>query len=217
MTTKNTKAAKTSKKATTIHIATPGKGTPICGASGKGIKTTLTAAEATCTDCQKVAAHADEKAKNEAKATESKKAEKPETKKVAKPVVEPRARDPRLPPPGTVLKKLDRAGAVRCECKVTEAGFIYKGEEFRSLSAAAMAAAKDLGVSGAVNGYLWWGIIRQQPKVTDPLEALNAAWERFRDRVKVIAGGELEGATKTKVSNALDRQGREILEVASTL
>jgi hypothetical protein len=32
---------------------------------------------------------------------------------------------------------------------VTEAGILYKGEEFRSLSAAAMAAAKDLGSSGS--------------------------------------------------------------------
>ena len=103
MTTKTTKAAKASKKTTTLHIATPGSGKPICGASGKGIKTTLTLADATCADCQKVAAHAEEKAKNEAKAP---KAEKPEVKKAAKPVAAPRERDPRLPPPGTVLKKL---------------------------------------------------------------------------------------------------------------
>ena len=78
MTTKTTKAAKASKKTTTLHIATPGSGKPICGASGKGIKTTLTLADATCADCQKVAAHAEEKAKNEGKAS---KAEKPEVKK----------------------------------------------------------------------------------------------------------------------------------------
>ena len=36
MTTKTTKTAKaSSKKTTTLHIATPGKGTPICGAKGK--------------------------------------------------------------------------------------------------------------------------------------------------------------------------------------
>ena len=217
MTTKTAKANKaSSKKTTTLHIATPGSGKPICGASGKGIKTTLTPAEATCSDCQKIAAHAEEKAKTEAKTAESKKAEKPAAKMAAKPAAAPRERDPRLPPPGTVLKKLDRAGAVRCECKVTEAGIIYKGETFRSLSAAAMAAAKDLGVAGAQNGYVFWSLVKPAPRVTDPVEVLQAAWNRYHERVKAITGGEMEGSIKMKISNALDRQGREIIEVAST-
>ena len=33
-----------------------------------------------------------------------------------------RTPDPRLPPPGTVIQKRDRHGAVRCECKVEENG-----------------------------------------------------------------------------------------------
>ena len=214
MTTKTTKATKASSKKITLHIVTPGSGKPICGASGKGIKTTLTSDEATCSDCQKIAAYAVEKAKSEAKAP---KAEKPEVKKAAKPAAAPRERDPRLPPPGTVLKKLSRAGAVRCECKVTETGFIYKGETFRSLSAAAMAAAKDLGVAGAQNGYVFWSLVKPAPRVTDPVEALQAAWIRYHERVKAIAGGELEAPIKMKISNALDRQGREIIELGSTL
>jgi hypothetical protein len=63
-----------------------------------------------------------------------------------------------------VLKKLDRSGAVRCECKVTETGFRYNGEDYRSLSAAAMAAAKDLGIAGSQNGFLFWGIIKQKSR-----------------------------------------------------
>ena len=218
MTTKTSKANKaSSRKTPTLHIATPGSGKPICGANGKGIKTTLTPADATCADCQKIAAHAEEKAKTEAKAAESKKVEKPETKKAAKLAAEPRERDPRLPPPGTTIKKLDRTGGVRAEVKVTETGFLYKGEEFRSLSGAAMAAAKDLGISGSQNGFLFWGLIRQQPRVTDPVEALQAAWNRYHERVKAIAAGELEAPIKMKISNALDRQGREIIELGSTL
>jgi len=216
MTTKTSKATKASSKKTTLHIATPGSGKPICGAGGKGIKTTLTAAEANCSDCQKIAAHAEEKAKNEAKA-EAKQAEKPEVKKAAKPAAEPRERDSRLPPPGTVLKKLDRSGAVRCECKVTETGIIYKGDEFRSLSGAAMAAAKDLGINGSQNGFLFWGLIKQQAPLRDPVEALQAAWDRYHDRVKAIAAAEMEAPVKMKISNALDRQGREIIELGATL
>ncbi len=217
MTTKTSKANKaSSKKTATLHIATPGTGKPICGAAGKGIKTTLTPAEANCADCQKIAAHAEEKAKNEAKA-ETKQTEKPDTKKAAKPAAEPRERDARLPPPGTVLKKLDRSGAVRCECKVTEAGVVYKGETFRSLSGAAMAAAKDLGINGSQNGFLFWGLIKQRAPLHDPVEALQAAWDRYHERVKAIAAGEMEAPVKTKIAGALERQGREILEVATTL
>ena len=218
MTTKTAKANKaSSKKTTTLHIATPGSGKPICGAGGKGIKTTLTPAEATCGDCQKIAAHAEEKAKTEAKATESKKAEKPEVKKAPKPEAAPRERDPRLPPPGTVMKKLDRAGAVRCECEVTDSGFIYKGTEFRSLSAAAMAAAKDLGVAGAQNGFIFWSLAKPAPRVTDPIEALQAAWVRYHERIRVIAGGEMEKPVLVKVFNALEFQAREFAEISKSL
>ncbi len=119
--------------------------------------------------------------------------------------------------PGTVIKKLDRHGAVRAEVKVTEAGFIYKGEEFRSISAAAMAAAKDLGIKGAINGWIWWGITKPAPKILDPIEALEAVWERYHDRVKAIAGGTLEDKAKMRISNLLDEQGRAILEASKTL
>ncbi len=237
MTTKTTKAAKatkttTSKKATTLHIAITGKGTPICGAKGKG----GTAEAATCEACKKIAAHAEEKAKNEAKdskaakaslpligeapipAKPEAKAEKPEAKKAQpKTTAEPRERDSRLPPPGTTLKKVSRDGAVRCECKVTETGFIYKGTEFRSLSAAAMAAAKDLGVKGAQNGWLWWGLVKQQPRIVDPVEALQAAWERYHERIKAITGNELEKPVLVKVFNALEVQAREIAEISKAL
>ena len=40
---------------------------------------------------------------------------------VEAPASKRRERDPRLPPPGTVIEKLDRYGAARCKCKVEEA------------------------------------------------------------------------------------------------
>jgi len=45
----------------------------------------------------------------------------------------PAAPDARLPPPGTLLQKLDRHGAVRCECTVEEGGIRYGGQLYRSL------------------------------------------------------------------------------------
>ncbi len=53
------------------------------------------------------------------------------------------APDAHLPAPGTLLQKRDRHGAVRCECTVEEGGIRHAGHFYRSLSAAAMAAAKD--------------------------------------------------------------------------
>jgi hypothetical protein len=62
-------------------------------------------------------------------------------------------RDARLPAVGTTLVKRDRAGCARCECMIEEGGIRYKGMLHRSLSAAASAAAADIGVKGRVN--LW--------------------------------------------------------------
>lgn len=110
----------------------------------------------------------------------------------------------------TPLKKLDRSGAVRCECKVTETGFLYKGQEFRSLSAAAMAAAKDLNISGAQNGYLSWSLIKQQPRVSDPVEALEAAWERFHQRATgVFATAKDDEAALAKLKTRIRRADEE--------
>jgi hypothetical protein len=66
----------------------------------------------------------------------------------------PVALDSRLPAPGTVLQKLDRHGAVRCECTIEEGGIRYAGTLYRSISAAAMAAAKHLGLANKTQN-LW--------------------------------------------------------------
>jgi hypothetical protein len=89
-------------------------------------------------------------------------------------------RDPRLPAAGTVLRKVDRHGNVRCECRVDEIGVQYKGTRYRSLSAAAVAAAKDLDIKGAQNGYIFWGLIRPaRSGGQDPLLRLQRSWERY--------------------------------------
>jgi hypothetical protein len=97
---------------------------------------------------------------------------------------EPRPRDPRLPAPGTVLQKKDRQGNVRCECTIEEDGIRFKGTLYRSLSAAAMAASKDLGLGGrAQNGFLFFGLVKQPARASDPVAALEHAWERYRERL----------------------------------
>ncbi len=112
---------------------------------------------------------------------------KPERK--TKPAKAPRtlAHDPRLPPVGTTIKKLDRHGNVRCECVVEQDGIRFAGTLYPSISAAASAAAKLLGLGGvAQNGFVFFGLQKPPRPVTDPVEALTAAWERFHERAKKL-------------------------------
>jgi hypothetical protein len=88
-------------------------------------------------------------------------------------------RDPRLPEPGTVLRKADRLGNVRCQCSVEADGIRYGGKVYRSLSAAAVAAAADLGIKGAQNGYIFWGLSKPARAGEDPLTRLQKSWARY--------------------------------------
>ena len=122
----------------------------------------------------------------------------------------PRTRDPRLPAPGTVLQKKDRQGVARCECTVEEDGIRFKGTLYRSLSAAAMAASKDLGLGGqAQNGFLFWGLVRQAPREKDPVAALEHACERYLERLNAnleALVAELRKRGTTPASPALQQQ-----------
>jgi hypothetical protein len=99
-----------------------------------------------------------------------------------------RTRDPRLPPPGTVIEKRDRAGNLRCKVTVEEDGIHYNGQLYKSLSAATMAAAKDLGIGGrSQNGFTFFGLSKPKRPAADPIEALGRAWERYRERAMSVA------------------------------
>ena len=118
----------------------------------------------------------------------------------------PRTRDPRLPAPGTVLQKKDRQGVARCECTVEEDGIRFKGTLYRSLSAAAMAASKDLGLGGqAQNGFLFWGLVRQAPREKDPVAALEHAWERYRARAEGILKTGVTDENRAKVLSTVKK------------
>jgi hypothetical protein len=91
-------------------------------------------------------------------------------------------RDARLPLVGTVLVKRDRQGA-RCECTVEADGFRYRNTLHRSLTAAASAAASDLGIKGRVNGFVFWGLVKGSAKVKDPAALLRRIAGRYEERV----------------------------------
>jgi len=127
----------------------------------------------------------------------------------------PRPRDPRLPPAGTVLQKKDRQGDVRCECTVEEDGICYAGKTYRSLSAAAMAASKDLGLGGrAQNGFLFWGLVKQPARAGDPVAALAKAWARYRGRAQSLAAGSVTSEAREGLRAELKKHAEALADLA---
>lgn len=119
----------------------------------------------------------------------------------------PATPDPRLPVPGTVLQKKDRHGAVRCECTVEDGGIRYAGKVYRSLSAAAMAAAKDLGLNNKTqNGFTFWGLSKPPRRPSDPLVALDRAWERYHGNVEALVKAGVTDDNRSKVLAAIKKQ-----------
>ncbi len=126
-------------------------------------------------------------------------------------VAAPATPDPRLPAPGTVLQKKDRHGAVRCECTVEEGGIRYAGKVYRSLSSAAMAAAKDLGLTNKTqNGFTFWGLSKPPRRPSDPLAALDRAWERYHGNVEAIVKEGVTDENRSKVVAAIRKHAQVI-------
>jgi hypothetical protein len=119
--------------------------------------------------------------------------------------------DPRLPPPGTLLQKLDRHGKVRCECTIEENGFRYSGELYRSLSAAAMAAAKDLGLQNKTqNGWAFWSITKPSRRPSDPLAALERVWERYQGSAEALLKQGVTDENRSQVAAAIGKHAEAI-------
>lgn len=75
------------------------------------------------------------------------------------PVLPPSGSERRTPPVGTLLQKRDRRGQLRCEAVVVAEGIRFRGTVYSSLSAAALAAARALGLTTrSINGWAWWGL-----------------------------------------------------------
>lgn len=124
----------------------------------------------------------------------------PETKEAFTPAAA-RTSDSRLPAPGTRLQKLDRHGTVRCECTVETGGVRYAGKMYRSLSSAAMAAAKDLGLNNKTqNGFIFWGIVKASRQSKDVFAAVERAWERYHGSMKAFVEGTTDENRSTVIA-----------------
>ncbi len=158
-------AAKSIEKQMEAQVAadlTESAGTPIGDGAGMMASTASPEGERAYHE-EQVAARASPPEEMAADAATMEQEAKPTTKsrihKALKPTPALRAHDPRLPATGTVIIKRDRLGAERCRCTVVEAGVKYAGTTYKTISAAAMAAAKDLGLaSKSQDGYAFWGL-----------------------------------------------------------
>lgn len=123
----------------------------------------------------------------------------------------PHTPDPRVPAPGTLLQKRDRHGAVRCECTIEADGIRYAGKVYRSLSAAAMAAATDLGLNNKTqNGFTFWGLSKPPRTPRDPLAALERAWERYHGNVTTLVKEGVTDANRAKVLTTMKKHVQTI-------
>ncbi len=117
--------------------------------------------------------------------------------------------DSRMPAIGTVLQKRDRKGTLRCECEVVEGGVRYGGTVYRSLSSAAVAAAKDLGLAAkAMNGFTFWGVSKPARPAADPLGGLERAWAKYQARLEQVLERAKAGEHREPALTALERHTR---------
>jgi hypothetical protein len=138
-------------------------------------------------------------------------APKPATPATKLAPIAPQTPDPRVPAPGTLLQKRDRHGAVRCECTVEADGIRYAGKVFKSLSAAAMAAAKDLGLTNKTqNGFVFWGLSRPPRQPSDPLVAIERAWDRYHGNVEALVKDGVTDENRAKVLTTIKKHVQTI-------
>ncbi|MCW8139043.1 MAG: DUF2924 domain-containing protein [Planctomycetota bacterium] len=184
----STKAAKTKatketkKRGSKSRAPEPAAATAVAapGTGGKRKPPTKTLASGAT---EKPAAHANEAPETAAEThettTAAQAAEVPSVGEGASDPQEPKAA-PLALPLGTVLRRVDRNGNVRCECVAVEGGFRFEGTVYKSLSAAALAAAKSLGLnSPSVNGPLFWGVSKPARAAANPLASLERVWGRY--------------------------------------
>lgn len=120
------------------------------------------------------------------------------------------APESRLPPVGTVIKKVDRHDRVRCQCTVVEDGIRYKGQVYRSLSGAAMAAAQDLGLKNKTqNGFTFWGLTKPARKLANPVDAMAKAFSRSHGVAVIVTAGATD-QNRAQIRGLLQEQAQTI-------
>jgi hypothetical protein len=97
--------------------------------------------------------------------------------------------DHRLPQVPTTLVRRDRHGVVQCECTVGPNGILYNGRTYRSLSGAASAASKDLGMNPVVNGFVFFHLAKPARGRVSDVERLQRIGKRYEEQLGAMLSG----------------------------
>jgi hypothetical protein len=91
-------------------------------------------------------------------------------------------------------------------------GLLAGASVYRSLSSAAMVAAKDLGLTNKTqNGFTFWGLSKPPRRPSDPLVALDRAWERYHGNVETLVKEGVTDDNRSQVVAAI-RKHAQVLE-----
>ncbi len=60
-----------------------------------------------------------------------------------------------------------------------------------------------------------WGIIKQPARESDPVAALEHAWERYRARANGAAAGAKDEDTRTRIKDTIARQASALAEMVA--
>ena len=112
-----------------------------------------------------------------------------------------------------MIVKSDRHGQERVRCQIVEGGVLYAGTTYKSLSAAAVAAARDLGLATkTLNGWAWWGIAKPARATTtkkSAADALAQLFDRYREKATAAIAGASACQSKAGCLKPDDAASRE--------
>ncbi len=75
-----------------------------------------------------------------------------------------------------------------------------------------MAAAKDLGLTNKTqNGFTFWGLSKPPRRPSDPLVALDRAWERYHGNAEALVKEGVTDENRSQVVAAI-RKHAEVME-----
>jgi len=90
-------------------------------------------------------------------------------------------------------------------------GIRYAGKLYKSLSAAAMAAAKELGLTNRTqNGFVFWGLSKPPRQPIDPLVVLERAWARYHGNVEALVKDGVTDENRAKVLTTIKKHAQTI-------
>lgn len=123
--------------------------------------------------------------------------------------------DPRLPQVPTTLVRRDRHGVAQCECTVGPDGIFYNGQRYRSLSGAASAASKELGLNPVVNGYVFFQLVKPPRTRMGDVERLKNMGKRYEEHLGALLAGRPGESPDDAVKNESEAHAERVARILS--